>query len=77
MPATLQAVDLARLRAWTASGRARTIREEARLSRSELARSLGLHESTIAHWECGRRQPTGAAAERYFHLLNQLRAEML
>jgi len=76
MPNITDAVDLARLRTWTASGRARTIRESARLSRGDVARSIGVNETTVARWELGLRSPTGAAAVRYLELLNALRSEL-
>lgn len=77
MPTITHAVDLARLRAWTANGKARGIREAARLSRGDVARSLGVNETTVARWELGLRSPTGAAAVRYLELLDALRSELL
>lgn len=71
------AVDLARLRTWTANGKALAIRQEARLSRAEVASEIQVHESSIANWETGRRTPRGEAAARYFTFLSALAAELL
>jgi DNA-binding transcriptional regulator YiaG len=63
---------LASLRADVASGRARLIRERARVSQSEVGRAIGTTGSAIAHWEAGRRVPRGEAAIRYAQLLAEL-----
>jgi len=65
-------LSLASLRADVASGRARLIRERARVSQSEVGRAIGTTGSAIAHWEAGRRVPRGDAAIRYAQLLTKL-----
>jgi DNA-binding transcriptional regulator YiaG len=69
---TTTAEKLQALRARTASGEARKIREAARLSLNDIARSVGTHYSTIARWESGERLPRGEAALRYAALLDRL-----
>ncbi len=66
------AVTLARLRADVASGRAREIRELARLSQAEVAAAIGVSQPTVAGWEAGRRRPHGEPAARYADLLARL-----
>lgn len=66
------AVTLARLRADAASGRARKIRERARLSRAEVAAAVGVTQLTVARWEAGRTMPHGDPAARYADLLARL-----
>ncbi len=66
------AVTLARLRADVASGRAREIRELARLSQAEVAEAVGVTQPTVAAWEGGRRRPHGERAARYADLLARL-----
>jgi DNA-binding transcriptional regulator YiaG len=67
-----EVLAIAQVRADMASGRARAIRERARLSQSEVARALGVHWTTVAHWEAGRRSPRGETAARYAEMLWQL-----
>lgn len=69
---TTTAEKLQALRARTASGEARKIREAARLSLNDIARSVGTHYSTIGRWESGERLPRGEAALRYAALLERL-----
>lgn len=62
---------LAQLRADLASGRARQIRENARLSQADIARALGTNVPTVTRWEggvCPRREN----AIKYATLLRQL-----
>jgi transcriptional regulator with XRE-family HTH domain len=66
------AVALARLRADMASGRAREVRERARLSQAEVAEAVGVTQPTVAGWESGRRKPHGDRAARYADLLARL-----
>jgi DNA-binding transcriptional regulator YiaG len=54
------------------SGKARAIREAAGLSRSEIADSIKVNQSSIARWENGERMPRGPAAQRYGRLLREL-----
>ncbi len=68
-----EVLAIAQLRADLASGRAREIRERARLSQSEAGRAIGVHWTTVAGWESGRRVPRGGAtAARYAELLWRL-----
>jgi transcriptional regulator with XRE-family HTH domain len=66
------AVALARLRADMVSGRARKVREGARLSQAEAAEAVGVRQSRLADWESGRRSPRGDAAMAYAALLERL-----
>jgi DNA-binding transcriptional regulator YiaG len=69
---TTTAERLQVLRERTATGEAREIREAARLSQSDIARSVGVHFSTLSRWESGNRLPRGQAALRYAALLDRL-----
>lgn len=68
----VEAVEIARVRGLARSGRARAIRQQARLSQAEIAQAVGVHEATIARWESGTRAPRGAAALRWGSLLREL-----
>jgi DNA-binding transcriptional regulator YiaG len=63
------AVQLADLRRMCATGEARRIRLDARLTVPEIARAVGVSHPSIYRWESGRRTPTGTAARRYGALL--------
>jgi DNA-binding transcriptional regulator YiaG len=67
-----EVLEIAKVRELLRSGRARAIRETYHLSRSELARCLGVAESTIARWEEGERVPRCRNAVELAHLLRQL-----
>ena len=62
---------VAQLRADLASGRAREIRERARLSQADIAAALGVDQPTIARWERGV-VPRRNHAARYAELLWRL-----
>jgi DNA-binding transcriptional regulator YiaG len=64
--------DLLTLRDWITSGRARTIREDAGLSATALARDLDVNPSQVIRWERGERYPRGANARRYAQMLRRL-----
>ena len=66
------ASQLATVRALAASGTARSIRLEARLSLSEVADQIGVSTSTVFRWEQGQRKPKGQPALRYGALLAEL-----
>lgn len=66
------AEQLQALRELTSSGAARDIRVAARLSQSDIARSIDVDASTIARWEAGKRLPRGDAAIAYARLLQRL-----
>lgn len=63
---------LAWIRGACVSGRAQSIREAASISRSELARDVGVTEPTVSRWENGARSPKGDAALRYAEVLRRL-----
>lgn len=54
------------------SGRGATVRTAAGLSRGELARAIGVNQSSISRWESGKRRPSGDAAIRYARMLRVL-----
>lgn len=66
-----EVLAIAQLRADVLSGRARSIRERARLSQADVARALGVDQPTVARWEAGR-PPRREHAARYAELLWQL-----
>lgn len=55
--------------------RARAIRQRSRVSQCALARSVGVHPSTLSRWERGERRPTGLAAIRWIECLEALTAQ--
>jgi DNA-binding transcriptional regulator YiaG len=69
---TTAAERLQAVRTRIKSGEARQIREAARLTQSELARSVGVDHTTLCRWESGERLPRGEAALRYAALLDRL-----
>ena len=72
--AITSAERLSWLRGITFSGKARQIRECARLSQADVARSVGADQSTVARWERGERVPRGAPALKYALLLDRLQS---
>ena len=72
MSAIGEAVTLARLRADLASGKAREVRERARLSQADVARAIGVGQPVVANWESGRRTPQREHAIKYAALLLEL-----
>lgn len=65
-------LDLAAMRAMTASGEARAVRVAARLSQAEVAAAALVSAAAISRWEAGRRVPQGVAAVRYARVLRVL-----
>lgn len=63
---------VAAVRALALNGEARTRREAAQLSLSEVASNCGVDTSTVWRWETGQRRPRGEAALRYWRLLDLL-----
>lgn len=63
---------MARCRELSANGRARSIREQARLSLAEMADACGIDEGTLSRWERGQRKPRAAVALRYLAVLEAL-----
>ncbi|WP_055566873.1 helix-turn-helix domain-containing protein [Streptomyces atriruber] len=53
----------------------RELREQARLSKAQVARALGVSPSTVAAWEAGR-DPVGEPRARYAYLLDGLRDKL-
>lgn len=64
--------DVMRARAWGASGRARQLRMDARLTLREVAALLNVHFTTVQAWETGHRRPRGPVAAAYGRLLDDL-----
>ncbi|MBB5121865.1 dihydrolipoamide succinyltransferase [Streptomyces eurocidicus] len=58
-----------------APGVRRDLRERARLSKAQLARTLGVSPSTISAWESGR-DPVGETRTKYAYLLDGLAAKL-
>jgi DNA-binding transcriptional regulator YiaG len=65
-------VALAEVRLATESGRAKAVRQAARVSQSELARNIGVSQASVSRWEAGYRVPRGKAARRYAKVLRAL-----
>jgi len=68
------AVTLTTIRAWCATGKARRIREEARLSQQEVADTIGAARHSVSRWESGDRLPRTDVALRYAALLLSIEA---
>lgn len=66
------AIEIAEARELIRTGRAREIRQRSGLSRGEVARDLGVAQSTITRWEDGYRVPRGEVAIRLGRLLREL-----
>ena len=64
-------LDLVYMRDLVHRGMVKSIREAARLTQEEVARDVGVHPSTVAHWEQGH-VPGGEPAVRYASLLREL-----
>jgi len=62
-------VLLSELRRATRSGAARRVRELARISQAELARTLGVSPPTISYYESGSKQPSERVARPYLEVL--------
>jgi DNA-binding transcriptional regulator YiaG len=71
MTAVTEVLAVAQLRRDLLSGRARSIRERARLSQADIAHAIGVDQPTVARWEAGR-LPRREYAARYADLLWQL-----
>jgi DNA-binding transcriptional regulator YiaG len=74
MRTRLSSSQILELRDWLATGRAVEIRSRAGLSRSAIARDLGVADSALWRWEHGQRIPTGLYAAAYYGLLSRLAA---
>ena len=65
-------IALARMREMVRSGQARELRIGSGLSLAEVARDIGVHPTTVFHWEQGIAMPRGPHALKYAHLLDGL-----
>lgn len=63
---------LARARQLAASGEARAIRRNRKMSLAEIAKACGVDTSTVGRWENGARSPRGEAGARYASVLDLL-----
>jgi DNA-binding transcriptional regulator YiaG len=72
MNGTEELIEVARARALARSGAARSIRKDAGVGLSEVARALGVEPSTVCRWETGERAPRGRSALAYVKLLDAL-----
>lgn len=64
-------------RAMAHDGRARQLRQAARLTQAEVAKVCGAKPETVNRWEAGDRTPSGEPARRYAVLLADLAARRL
>lgn len=69
---TGDAVKVARLRERILSGEAQRVRENAHLSRGDIARELEVDPSAVTRYELGQRLPRAGVALRYSALLDGL-----
>jgi DNA-binding transcriptional regulator YiaG len=69
---TEEALAIARARLWLRSGRARQIRERARLSQADAARAVGTSMWQVSRWESGKGTPRRDTALRLAVLLDGL-----
>jgi len=69
--------SIAYARRLVASGAARSIREDAQLSLSDVAAALGVDPATVLHWERGTRRPRAENALVYTRLLKRLQDQGL
>lgn len=65
-------VAITRLRRRLRSGSARAIRTGAGASLGEVAQTVGVNKATISRWESGKRIPSGALAQKYAGVLDDL-----
>jgi transcriptional regulator with XRE-family HTH domain len=66
--------QIAWIRRLARDGGARTIRESAGFSASEIAREMGVSASAVSRWERGERTPQREAAKAWAELLRRLSA---
>jgi transcriptional regulator with XRE-family HTH domain len=57
-------------------GSAARLREQAGLTRSEMARLVGVTPAAVSRWESAERRPTGEPALAYARALRQLAREI-
>jgi len=63
-------------RRWAKNGTARRVRELSEVTQAEIAEVIGVDASAVAHWETGRRTPTGDAVKAYARTLVALGANL-
>jgi transcriptional regulator with XRE-family HTH domain len=63
-------------RQYCADGRAREIRQAARLSLADMARAVGCSLEALSRWERGERRPTRALAVRFGRVLIDLEQQL-
>lgn len=51
----------------------RALREQANLTQADVAAETGVTHSAVAHWEAGRRVPTGLAASALRVMMDRLK----
>jgi DNA-binding transcriptional regulator YiaG len=71
-PAEVVAISIVRRAA--SDGVTRRVRELAKVSLEEMARSVGVSAQSVLRWELGRRSPRTGAAVRYTHAIELLLA---
>jgi DNA-binding XRE family transcriptional regulator len=71
-PATAAISFLASTRELARSGRAAELRRAAGVSLRDVARAVGVDDSTIWRWETGQSRPRADAALRYGQVLHEL-----
>ena len=57
-------------------GERRRLREGLGLTQAEVAAVIGTTRAAVSRYESGGRQPRGAVAERYAHLLERIAEEV-
>ena len=67
-----EAIAIARVRSWLRTGRARTIRERARLSQAEVGAAIGTDGPQMSRWEAGKAEPRRGSALKLAVLLDRL-----
>jgi DNA-binding transcriptional regulator YiaG len=72
MNAVDETLTVAQVRSDLRSGRARAIRERARLSQADVARALGTDAPTVSRWETGQCPPRRNYALKLARLLWEL-----
>lgn len=63
---------MARVRSWLRTGRARAIRERARLSQADAGTAIGTDGPQVSRWESGKSVPRRESALKLARLLNGL-----
>jgi DNA-binding transcriptional regulator YiaG len=74
-PLTVALARARRRRALPSPAAGRSLRENAGLTQTDLARALNVSTAAISLWETGRRRPRDEQRERYVALLERLARE--